>query len=780
MDIQYNTNNNLCFSDSNGFIDIGVINLTESESLLFGSYTIEWFGDLTNATLSNDKRILNNLKNGTYSFRLVSLQNSSITSDLYTINITSPNQLEIKNIYSSQSSCGDNGFVQVFVKGGQSPYRYVINNISNVVLADNYKFENLEPGTYNLIVIDNNGCSVSVNDIILLESTIELVVDQIISPKHFNSMGGVSFNVSGTGPFAITFESQNDNNRINVDALDTTYLTSISNTTYNYIFNNLYPGDYNLIITDKNGCVQISEISIPNIDPISVNINVSTDTSQNIFAIHNTVPIFDTLLIPYKFIVNNTKEWQAIKKYNLKNYLPISIDGNIYEFLITRTMLNKYCLDDNKIEILRLGNTDKDWFFYLQLAPSINLNNNPEFINAKIELKNENGNIPITLGLNNFQQLDSDNISLIRGSFVVSGFVDSQFKDNTDCYISTTDQISDINEYSFITENIKVSTHRNLYAPGVVTIINFLENFKTLINTVSLHQNFCDLNISEYRYLINIKNLLITLNNFNYINNIFIYSVNKEGNGSIVCSVSNQIEFYLFDETVINEIYINYYYFNQNSKKLSDLLLNNKLAHNILSLSDIRSGFYIIRIRDKYNNIPYNIINNNKTILYDIHSTEAKQIIQIYNPNILPMFEAGDILAYVPKTNQDVILDQISSIPTISTIKLTIPSAFIPETQLSIISQTNIIENKASLTINISPILTKCIIHGPNNYLLQINENTKLINMIPGVYTIQGEEEDLFAKNLYQNYNRILVDKNSNITTSIKFESYKDKILIKE
>lgn len=780
MDIQYISTNNLCFSDSSGIIEITVINLTESEASLFGSYTIEWYGDLTNATLSNNQRILTNLKNGTYSFRLISLQNNTITSDLTTVNITSPDQLSIKNIYSSEYSCGDNGFIQVFTSGGQPPYTYILNSISDNVSINNYKFENLSAGIYNLTIIDNNGCSISHNNIVLSESTITLNIDQIISPKQFNGVGGISFSITGSGPFGMTLQSRNTQDIINIDKFDTTYLININDNRYNYIIDNLYPGDYNLIITDRNNCINSSEISIPNIDPILVNINVSTDTTQNIFAINSTIPIFDTLLIPYKFIVNDTKEWQAIKTYNIKNRLPILIDGNIYEFLITRTILDKYCLDDNKIEILRLGNTDKDWFFYMQLAPSVNLNNNPEFMNSKIELKTKDDNIPITLGLDNNKQLDTNNISLIRGSFIISGPVDSQFKNNQECYVSTTNQISDINTYDFIAENIKISTHRNLYIPGIVTIVNFLENFGVSINKVGLHQNFCELNISDYTYLINIKKLLTTINSFDYNNNIFIYSIDKGGNGAITCSISNQNEFYFFDETVKNEISINYYYFNQDSEKLSDLFLNNKLVQNILSLSNIRSGFYIIKIKDKYNNIPYNIINNNKMISYNIHNTEAKQFIQIYNPKIISAFEDGDILVYVPKSNTDIILDRLINIPSISRININNSITFIPKIQTKIISQTNNLSNSSSLNIRISPNSTKCIINGPNNYLLEIDTDTKLINMVPGVYTIVGNTEDLLAKNLEQNHTRILVDKNYEADILVKFESYKDKILIKE
>lgn len=780
MDIQYQATNNLCFLDSNGSIDITVVNLTTAEANLFVPYTIQWFGDIEDATLSNNKRILTNLKNGTYSFRLINSSNSNIVSDLYTINITSPDELIIDRIYHAEASCGGDGYIQIFIDGGIAPYTYSIIYQTSVSSNTNFKFENLEPGTYSISVTDANGCVVTSQDIGIIDSTIDFDIDQIISPTKLDSNGGISFNITGYGPFGLSFESISNNSIINFDAFDTTNLLSINENTYNYIINSLSPGEYNLSIKDRNGCVFVENVEIPNIDPVVVNINVSTDTTQNVFAINGTLPIFDTLLIPYKFIVNNSIEWQTIKQYNIKNHLPIIIDGNIYNFLISRTMLNKYCLEDNKIEVLKLGNTDKDWFFYLQLAPAINLSNNPEFINATIELKTNEANVPITLGLNEHQQIDSNNISLIRGSFIISGLVDAQFKENNNCYISTTDTISDPNEYNFIVSNIKASVHRNLYSAGLVTIINFLENFKNLISIVSLNQNFCDLTIEEYKYLLSIKDLLITLNNFNYINDIYVYSVNNNGNGSLILSTKSQKEFYLLNETVQNETLINYYYFNDQSKNLSDIFINNRIAENILSLYNIKTGFYIIRVRDKYNNTPYNITYNNKTISYNTHAISAKQYIQQYNSNILPFFQDGDILAYVPKSSTDTTMLSLVNIPTTPSINTNISILPINETPLQTISQTLDITNNSSLTIKISPNFTKCVIQGPNNYLLEIDKDTKLINMIPGVYIITGKVEDLVSKNLYENYYRILIDNNNDYTINIKFESYQDKVLIKE
>lgn len=782
MNIIYTTTNNNCYSDSNGSINITSISFTPTESVDFASYEIVWYGAISNTQLSNNNRIAIDLPNGTYSFRLISLSSSSI-SDLYTINITSPSQLAIDNVYHSQYSCGSNGSIEIYVSGGAAPYSYRVGPFVNNTNSTFSSFTNLDPGIYPISILDANNCLIESDDIELLDSNIEFNLTQVSTPVSPNSYANLEFNITGNGPFELSFTSQTTEQIIQIDSFDTSYIQKITdNTFYYYISNKIYPDNYILTIKDRFGCSISSEIEVTNSVEMSVDIGISANTNSDIFTINPTLPIFDTLLIPYKLISNNSPQWDYIKNHNIKNYLSIIINDQIYKFIITRTMLNKYCIDDNKIEILKLGNTSKDWYFYLQLAPAINLAANPEFINAKIEIDINGSKFPIILGLNNNQQLDSENLSLIRGSFIIAGIIDNQFNDNNKCYVTTTDQITSSENYDFLVKNIVVSNHRNLYSNNVVTIINFIDNFNLLIDTVTLNQNFCELSIDDYQYLLNIKHLLLTLNNFNYNDSIYVYAINEYGNGSLMASVKGQDYYYLIDETVINEYNIEYFYFTEESTQLSNLLLNNELLTNVFSVYNMKNGFYILRIKDKYNNKPRYITNNRNTIEYSDHLTSAKQYIQTYNPNILDLFMYGDILAYIPKKNNDSILDTLNNIPTINLNIFT--NNILPisnnSNAIKIVSQTNDTTNTSSLTVKISPTLTKCVITGPNNYQLDISQDTKLINIIPGVYIIKGNEQDLFDKNLFSNYVRVLVDKNSEIITSIKFNSYKDKVLIKE
>lgn len=782
MNIIYNVTNNRCYNDSDGSINITSISFTPTESVDFASYEIVWYGGISNTQLSNNNKIAVDLPNGIYSFRLVSLSSSEI-SDLYTINITSPPALVIDNIYHSEYSCGSNGSIEIYISGGSAPYSYRVGPLVNITNSAFSSFTNLEAGTYSISIEDSNGCLVQAENIELLDSNIEFNLTQISTPISPDSYADLEFNITGNGPFELSFISQTTQEITKINSFETSHIKNIlDNTFYYYINDKIYPDTYTLTIKDRSGCSISADMEVTNTAEIFVDINASSNTNSDLFTINSTLPIFDTLLIPYKLIFNNSEQWNHIKKHNLKNYLSIIINDQTYKFLITRTMLNKYCTDSNKIEILKLGNTSKDWFFYLQLAPAISLATNPEFINAKIELDIDGAKFPITLGLNNNQQLDSENLSLIRGSFIIAGIIDNQFSDSDKCYITTNNEITNSENYDFLVKNITVSNHRNLYSNSIVTIINFLDNFNLLIDTVTLNQNFCELSIDDYQYLLNIKHLLLTLNNFNYNDSIYVYSVSEYGNGSLMVNVKGQDYFYLINETVINTYNIEYFYFTEDSTKLSNLLLNNELLSNIFSVYNMKNGFYILRIKDKYNNKPKYITNNRTTIEYNDHYTSAKQYIQLYNPNILDLFLYGDILAYIPKKNNDNILNTLDNIPTINlNIFINNQSPTSNNTNIiKTISQTNDTTNTSSLTIKISPTLTKCVITGPNNYQLDISQDTKLINMIPGVYIIQGNEQDLFDKNLFSNYVRVLVDKNSEIITSIKFNSYKDKVLIKE
>lgn len=792
MLISYNSTNNSCSDSSNGFITINSINFdNQEEANQFNPYEIVWFGDLSNSILSNDHRLLSNLSSGVYSFQIKSLYTTA-QSEIYTINITSPPKLEIKELFHSTYSCNFNGSVFISINGGTPPYTYKLGLFSINTSETTATFYNLLDGTYDFSVIDANGCVVTHTEQIVIESGfIDFNIDQILTPEIFDSYVPLYFNITGkNGPFNLSFYNKDTDTTITIQSLDTTYLIKqINNTYYYYIPDKLYPGQYSITMSNNENCSYTENFNLPNILPLSVNIAINPNTINQDILLYNTLPIFDTLLIPYNLIKNNTLEWQYIQNYNLKNYLPIKIGENLYKFIITRNILNKYLLDSNEIEILALGNEPEDWYFYLQIAPGINLNTNPEFATSDLKLCVDNIDFPICLGLSEDGSISKDKLSLIRGSFIMSGILNHQFEHHKTYYVSLDENITDAQDYNFITNNSKVAIHRNMYSANIVTIINFLSDFETLNQVISTNRTEpLSRTIDQYLYILNIKNLIISMNNINNINDIYIYVLDNSFNGSINLLINNQPFFTKENSVVINNSNnIEYYYFDKNSSQLNSIYKNNKKITNESSLSEMPSGFVVVSILDRFGNKPKQIRYQNQTIDYDTHFTSAIQMIQYYNNNILDYFKYGYILCYIPEKNEtanSVPTSQLTNIPSF------IQPVPVQQQQSITIFNKNTTDPKvikqlnkttdSSLNIKISPKLTKCILKGPDNYELILTEDTKIINMIPGVYNLYGDDQELFTKNLYQNNTRIILDKNNNLDIDIKFNSYLNKTIIKE
>lgn len=782
MDIKYTIINNDCYFNSNGIITINNIKFDDqNEANQFLSYDIIWSGDLTDTVLSKDKRILYNLKNGIYYFQIKSLS-SDYTSSIYECQINTPEPLSITSVVASKYSCHSDGQISVSVTGGQAPYIYS-NGIHNIVSDLNIiTFTDLSEGTYHISVQDHNGCKVIYDETVVIQNNnILLEIDKILTPLIIDSYVPTYFTIKGAnGPFDLVFYNTYSNEQICVSHLDKQYVIddSILNTYKYFIPDKLSPGQYDVTISSVNGCSFVQSFYLPNILPLVVNCNITSNTVDNNIVSSTTLPIFDTLLIPYNLMISNPKVLEAIKGYSLKQTIPIKINDILHKFTITRNILNRYILESGQIEVLRLGDNPQDWYFYLQIAPGINLEKNPEHNSASIVINIQEEDFPITLGVSKDGNLDTEHISLVRGSLIMSGVLDNQFN-KKEYYISLKNEINSLDEYDFLIQDSKITTHKNTYNAGSVTIVNFLSNFEQLNQIVYLHDtNTVELSPENQSYLINIKNLLSSMNNIH--NTIYIYFNNTNYNGSLNLFISGQPYFITTEGRIENQYSIDYYYCNQSSTKLNDLYKNNQKIINDVSLRHLPEGIIVVKIKDLFNNKPKIIKNGQHTILYDDHFVSLTDFIKKYNESLLSFIEYGDIICYIPNSNAIV---DVVDIPTF------IPPNFVPNRQDIVLfnrySPTKQIKQteqntNTSLNIKIYPKKTKCVLKGPNNYQLSINEDIKLINMIPGVYNICGDDQDLFDKNLYQNLNRITIDKNNNLDIEIKFTSYDNKIFIKE
>lgn len=790
-EISYEQNNNVCFNDALGSIIIDQINLVGvSEQTSFASFTIQWSGSFDSLSqISTDGRLAQFLKNGNYSFSILSLIDSSILGP-YNITISSPPELIITNVKYNKYACSsDGGLVRIYISGGTPPYSVSAGGVSDITSNSDILLSGIIPGEFDIVVSDANNCSYTYDrPLTILDSTIDVTFTEILSPTLYNSYGSVRLNITGYGPFNMWFTNLLTNEIIYIDGLSTEYISNvIDDTIYEYLITDkLIPGEYSVSIKNNFGCSIEQSLEVPNLAPMSVSCFIANDDRETFANKQLSLPIFDTILIPYKYIQQNSTLWQLIKEYNLKDSISINIDGVRKNYKIVRYMLDKYCLDENRIEILRLGNSSDEWFYYLYIAPSVNVAANFSLVNSSYEIINplSGETYPLTLGLSSDNNIDKENPSLIRGSFLLNGIDHNQFVNSAtyinytdrqnNAYISFEDSIS--SDHDFFVQNISKKVLKNIYLAGYVTAINFLEQFNRLNIYVNVNDTACTSSNDDYQYMLKIKSLIKEINNLNNISNTYIFNLdNIPKLGQIVLSIDGPESFLLSDGiTQANAYDINYYYFDEDSTKLLNFYQNNEPVKTQY-LKNVSSGYVIVRIKDIYSNIPRTINLNNTIVEYDNHFVVAKNIIQKLNPNITPLFLYGDILCYIGSKENPLppIIDP--SIP--QPPPPTPPTP--PVSTENIVEQTHDISNTASLIVNLYADVT-CILYGPKNYEYSFNTNITFTNMIPGVYRIVGNNKELIDNNLYPQEFRIVIDKNTTNTIDIDFISYRDRVFLKE
>lgn len=787
MEISFLISNNICENESSGSIIIESINFEDqNEAFLYRNYVVVWSGDFDeNTFISTDGLVVENLKNGIYQFRLFS-PDSQQESQIYTAEVLSESsKIDINNLKYLEYSCDESAYIYLEVSGGVPPYTFIAgtNNISS--LNNAAKIENLSSGFYEVSVRDSNGCTAVYDKIIeIKDHSFSNTINNIAAPQLVDNYGLLDISVFGQGPFSFLFVDQSDiKNNIYIDTFETKYIKSFDqeNNIYNYFFDDIIsPGIYSLTIKNSSGCFNfIDLINIPNALPIELSLNLSNSGSVSVPNYSQPLAIFDTLLIPYKFILNNSLFWNYIKNKKLKDKIDLFVNDIEYDATVTRNILDKECLNQNDIEILKLGNKIEDMFFYLYISPGINISSEPELLSSKIQIKTTNDTFDITLGLDKNQNIDINNPSIIIGSFILSDLGYSEYHNGGDLSISLNPP-SSFEDKQFSVKNIRKLINLNTYTIGFVTILNFLEQFDVLISRIDTEStSACNISSQKYQYILNIKNLLTTINSFNNLGSIFIYNpLDIVYQGSISLAISGNDFFTLFNnETIQNNYSIEYYYIKEDSDTLYNIYRGSKIIKNITVLNDLPEGFYIIRIKDLYENIVKFINFNNNRINYDDHFIKAQKTIQQFNSKILSLFDYGDVLIYIGR--------QFSSLGN-NSIEFVEDSESPEETpeqnntlSINVVSQTKDEINTSSISVELLNEEIDCYIYGPKNYKKSFNRNTSFTNLIPGIYTILGDEESLTKASKYQNEIRIFLDKNTNKSVFLDFVSYIDLISIR-
>ena len=245
-------NYSLTVTDLNGCKDSSTALISEPDSLNINF-------NITDANCSsNDGQILAIVTGGIspYSYLwsngVTTESNSGLFSGTYELTVTDSNNCELVNSATivdiggatlsvsgiNDVSCfgGDNGTATVDVSGGISPFSFLWSNG-----ATSASLSNLNAGTYDVTVADNNSCN-SFISLVINEPT-ELIANIISSDVlcFGTSTGSVTVTVSGgTSPYIYNWSNGNSTEDIS----------------------NLYAGTYIYSITDNNNCVVNGQIVI--------------------------------------------------------------------------------------------------------------------------------------------------------------------------------------------------------------------------------------------------------------------------------------------------------------------------------------------------------------------------------------------------------------------------------------------------------------------------------------------------------------------------------------
>ena len=231
-----------CFGAADGVATFEATGGTEA-------YTYE-LGDL-----SNTSGMFSGLPAGDYSLTVVDANGCAITN---TVSIDEPDELVANAVVSAPISCSDSvdGSLQIQAEGGNGSYSYQLGDSEN---SDGL-FTNLAAGDYTVQVTDANGCTVTIFQTLEAPPSITASIDdQTAASCADTADGSVQFGAEG-GTGTLTY-----------------MLNGQSNTTGT--FSGLAANQYQVMITDANGCTVAVDFSITAPAALELNYELLTANS---------------------------------------------------------------------------------------------------------------------------------------------------------------------------------------------------------------------------------------------------------------------------------------------------------------------------------------------------------------------------------------------------------------------------------------------------------------------------------------------------------------------
>ncbi|NNF35237.1 MAG: T9SS type A sorting domain-containing protein, partial [Saprospiraceae bacterium] len=251
-----------CFNGSNGSIQVG----TQGGVL---PYNFQWMSEPALSFNLSKQEDISNLPPGNYQLSVSDANGCKDTTRMVTI--TNPDDIDIQVDSSRAVRCilSNDGFISVDVEGGAGDYNYFWASSDEDInfLTD------ISGGIYSLTVIDKFGCKKTVTDLIVnindqpIDIVSTVIQDNLCS---YDSLGMIRAEVTeGTLPLDFNWSSGKQ---------------IIVNTNVDTI-RMLPGGQYNVTVTDSEGCVGISLLETINtaniivVDDISIELNECNNDS---------------------------------------------------------------------------------------------------------------------------------------------------------------------------------------------------------------------------------------------------------------------------------------------------------------------------------------------------------------------------------------------------------------------------------------------------------------------------------------------------------------------
>ena len=699
-------------------------------------------------------------------------------SSVIPIEVAGNSTLEINDI-TINNPCSAPASIDVDYSGGLSPYSISYGLNRSVETGNLASITGIyRDSSYNLIITDANGCSISSTGLIdisfssmsvdFLSESPPLVYDD--HPEDF------SFRIIGNNrPFEIAiWQADSLGNKESIMGVVPSVGAEeyIISETESYVVYNIatliYPGYLILEIIDDNSCSYDSQLLICNNSaPLSVSLAALKDMKIDNSIQVELEPILETILIPYNLIITNPDILAFIKDLNLYDSITTTLNTTQHTHTVCRYLKDRSGYEEGLIDLLLLGETSDDWYFTISINNGFNINQRPTVLTE---------NLYITIGGNDYLVvvgIDGDNttIKIIRGLLLVSDYATGQFKTGKNIGLSTFDSGSYTLNETVICSYLY--SHANIYIAGRTFALDFL-NSSSINRTIDIYNPETPLVVPvSSPYISKVNNFLTVLNNFDILDNLFIRATdNVIHTGKITSRIDGGYP-------IQNDLYnISYKRWDPLTLELKDIYYNNEITTDS-TLNGLSDGVYTIKISDaEYNRIQ--IVNG---VDYSNHYTAATGYIvdsmvlttgdldYIYGDLLVPISP----FVYQSGGSESGLFNDILGI--------NVELVFTSGTQTVSISADATVEISEFTTydnsIRIQPIPnnTTCIISGPDDYNYSFSEPTIFINIPDGVYSVSGEIIELTSKYLSQNNYQFFAVSGLEESVSLVFDNYSNTFI---